>query len=87
MLGSMLKHRSLEVGCHAIEMMLRLNNNRGIEYAIHYITDRSKTLRWHICGLLHEYRDTRTVAPLIERLQMDPRSTDTKHSRLCAWSD
>lgn len=72
LLIQLLKHRNLNVRCHAAESILRLDKARGVEAVLPFIQDRSKTLRWQICGLLHDFGDSRAVPALIERLKMDP---------------
>ena len=72
LLTQLLKHRHLDVRCHAAESILRLDKTRGAEVVLPFIHDRSKTLRWVICGLLHDFGDSRAVPALIERLKVDP---------------
>lgn len=72
LLTRLLNHRNLDVRCHAAASILRLDKTHGFEAVLPFIHDRSTTLRWHICGLLHEFGDNRAVPALIERLKMDP---------------
>jgi len=72
LLTQLLKHRHLDVRCHAAESILRLDKACGVEAVLPFIQDRSTTLRWQICGLLHDFGDSRAVLALIERLKMDP---------------
>ncbi len=67
----LLNHRDLDVRCHAAEAILGIDAQHGLPHVLPLLRARSKTLRWSVCGLLHDFGDRRALAPLIERLQID----------------
>ncbi len=67
----LLNHRDLDVRCNAAEAILGINAQHGLPHVLPLLRARSKTLRWSVCGLLHDFGDSRALAPLIERLQID----------------
>jgi HEAT repeat protein len=71
LLTHLLNHRGLDVRCHTAEAILRLDRDRAVQHVLPLLNDRSRTLRWHICGLFSSLGDTRTIPALIERLQKD----------------
>lgn len=62
----------LEVRAQAIEGLTLLYGNDATPTILPRLDDESETVRWVVCGCLHDYGDGRALAGLLERLRRDP---------------
>jgi HEAT repeat protein len=71
-LGSLLHGRDAELRCDAAEALLRIDSNRTIDLVLPLLTDSMSTVRWNMCGLLHDFGDQRSIPFLVQVLLNDP---------------
>lgn len=57
-----------EERARAIEGLALLYGPEAIDPIIHWINDSSATVRWVVCGCLHDFGDARATAALLDRL-------------------
>jgi HEAT repeat protein len=58
----------------AAEAAVRIDSQRGIGLILPLLHDPDPTIRWNICGLLHDFGDERAIEPLMHTLRHDPDS-------------
>jgi HEAT repeat protein len=61
-----------ESRCDAAEALLRIDAHRTIELVLPLVADASGVVRWHTCGLLHDFGDQRAIPWLVRVLSDDP---------------
>ncbi|MCA9067519.1 MAG: HEAT repeat domain-containing protein [Planctomycetaceae bacterium] len=57
------------LGCSAI---CHIDPKLGIDLLLPMLDDPEALVRWHTCGLLHNFGDQRSVSPLMHILKTDP---------------
>ena len=72
LLISMLADSDPEVRCRAAEAILWIDDEQGIHRVSPLFHDKDTTVRWHVCGLMHDLGDERAVELLIDRMKNDP---------------
>lgn len=70
----------------AAEAILRINPESGTPLVLSLLKDPENHVRWYICGLLHDFGDTRAVEPLVKLMQTDPDS-DVRYIACYALSE
>jgi hypothetical protein len=60
-----------EERCVVLSALAVLYHSEANDILIRCITDPSPTVRWIVCGCLHEFGDLRSVPALLERLKQD----------------
>lgn len=60
-----------EVRCQAAEEAMSAGPTAYPESVLRLLTDSVGWVRYHVCGLLHNFGDRRAIVPLIERLRAD----------------
>ncbi len=71
-LAKMFADPDLEVRCRASLAALLIDETRGIDLVLPLLNDPDNVVRWHVCGLMHDFGNFRAVASLIERMRADP---------------
>src|SRR5262249_48180509 len=56
----------------AAQAILWIDERQGIGFVLPLLDDEDSTVRWCVCGLMHDFGDKRAVGKLIERLKTDP---------------
>ncbi len=56
----------------AIEGLALLHGPEATDTIVRWINDSSSTVRWVVCGCLHDYGDLRAVPALLDRMKHDP---------------
>jgi len=62
----------INIRCKASRAILGIAAKKGIELLLPLFNDPDKTMRWDICGLMHDFGDERAIEPLIDRMKNDP---------------
>ena len=60
-----------EERCAVLSGLAVLYRSEAIETLVRWITDPSPTVRWIVCGCLHDFGDLRALPALLERLKQD----------------
>ncbi|MBI3942560.1 MAG: HEAT repeat domain-containing protein [Chloroflexi bacterium] len=68
---SLLSHQDGNVRCDAATAMQLIDERQGVDAILSLMIDKSHYVRWHICGLMHDFGDERAIEPLIERIKTD----------------
>jgi HEAT repeat protein len=61
----------VSIRCDAAEALVRIEAQTGVDLVIPLLSDFDSSVRWHTCGLLHDFGDERAVKPLIKVLLED----------------
>lgn len=67
-----LTHADWQIRHDAATLVLKLDASRGVELVLPLLHDRDETVRWHVCGCLHDFGDERAVGPIAAVLESDP---------------
>jgi HEAT repeat protein len=70
-LSRLLTHQDPESRCDAAEALLRIDADRTIDLVLPLLSDISSVVRWHTCGLLHDFGDRRAIPGLVRVLLND----------------
>lgn len=65
-LAEMLSNQDEDFRCDIAEVMMLVNPEMSMPILLSLLDDPSSVLRWHICGLLHDFGDSRAIKPLIK---------------------
>jgi hypothetical protein len=68
---SRLQSEDEEERCLVLSGLAVLYRSEASDTLIRWITDPSPTVRWIVCGCLHDFGDLRAVPALLERLKQD----------------
>jgi HEAT repeat protein len=71
-LAKLLSQPDTDIHCNACLAAVLTDQASGIDLVLPLLKDRDSDVRWHVCGLLHDFGDHRAIQPLIERLHADP---------------
>ena len=69
--ASRLQSEDDEQRCLVLSGFAVLYRSEATETLIRWITDPSPTVRWIVCGCLHDFGDRRAVPALLERMKQD----------------
>lgn len=69
---TLLQSRDDEQRASAIEGLALLYGPEATDTIVRWINDSSSTVRWVVCGCLHDYGDLRAVSALLDRMKHDP---------------
>jgi HEAT repeat protein len=61
-----------EMRCDAAEALVRIDPKCALDVILPLLNDPVSSVRWHICGLLHDFGDERASAHLVKVLLEDP---------------
>ncbi len=68
---SRLQSEDEEERCLVLSALAVLYRSEASDTLIRWITDPSPTVRWLVCGCLHDFGDLRAVSALLERMRHD----------------
>jgi HEAT repeat protein len=67
----MLDSPTLETRLQASRAILSIDEQKGIELLLPYLNDPDSEFRYDICGLMHDFGNSRVIPALIELMQND----------------
>ena len=67
----MLDSQKLETRLQASRAILSIDEQKGIELLLPYLNDPDPDFRYDICGLMHDFGDSRVISALIDIMQND----------------
>lgn len=82
-LKQQLENSDEEVRCRAATAIMFVDCVGGVPTVAPLLRDPSEVVRWHVCGLMHDFGDGRAVELLIERLLSD---SDAQVRVTAAWA-
>lgn len=77
-LAEMLPDPDDEARCDTAEALLRIDPEAGVPLVLPLLEAPQDFVRWHVCGLLHDFGDERAVEPLTKVILNDP-DGDVRH--------
>ena len=72
LLIGMLANSDAEVRCNAAQAILWIDDKQGIHHLLPLFRDADSVVRWHVCGLMHDFGDERAVTFLMDCMKNDP---------------
>ncbi len=71
-LGELVRNPDPDLRCDAAEALLRIDSAKALDLVIPLLTDSIESVRWNVCGLLHDFANWQAVPPLVRVLLHDP---------------
>jgi HEAT repeat protein len=71
-LTDFLRDPDLETRYLACTAAMLTDEPQGVELVLPLLNDPEPTVRWHVCGLMHDLGDERAIGPLTDRMKNDP---------------
>lgn len=82
-LRNLLNNPDSDVRADAAEAALRIDPYQSIDIVLPLLNESDSTMRWHICGLLHDFGDKRAARVLVKILLED---SDGDVRWMAAWA-
>jgi len=67
-----------DLRCDAAEALLRIERQDAIDVVLVLLNDPDSSVRWTVCGLLHDFGNSRTIPAITNLLLNDPEG-DIRH--------
>lgn len=64
--------RSGNIRCDAAAAALFVDRKQGVDVILPLLQDKLDYVRYHACGLLHDFGDEQAIGPLIQCMKSDP---------------
>jgi HEAT repeat protein len=82
-LTSLSRSSDPELRCDSSEVLLRISARKTLPIVLPLLNDTDRSVRWHTCGLMHDFGDDRATAALTALLLND---SDGSIRFIAAWA-